>query len=547
MRVLVLNGSPKGEGSNTLQLTKAFLAGIERAAPAQVEILPVYNLRLQPCRGCFACWSATPGACSIRDDMAGVMEKLLAADVVIWSFPLYYFGLPSGLKALMDRQLPMSLPFMADGAVGGGHPSRYDMTGKRYVLISTCGFYTAEGNYDAINAQFDRLWGRGNYTRLYCGQGELFRVPELRARTGGYLRLVSEAGEEFARGGVREDTLRALAEPLYPRAQFEAMADASWEIMAGERAGEESRDASLPFTRQMAALYNPASWQGKDRVVEMVYTDCGKRYQMVLTAKGSQVLERDFLPYTTRIETPLTVWQDIARGAIGGAEAMMQRKYRVEGDFDLMLRWSEIFGPGTEKEGQGQEPQAAPRPSRTMMPLLLAPWMALWIVLPMDAVAGGALGAAVCALLPAAYLRYRMTPFETLTLAAVGGISLAALLGCPGAPLVLLSYALFGLMWLTTTFLPLPLTAYYSCEAYGGRAMLDNPLFVRTNRILTACWGVLYLVTPLWSAGLLSSPLANLTGAVNSLCPALMGAFTAWFQRWYPARYARRAARGREK
>ena len=88
----------------------------------RVEILPVYNLRLQPCRGCFACWSATPGACSIRDDMAGVMEKLLAADVVIWSFPLYYFGLPSGLKALMDRQLPMSLPFMADGAVGGGHP-----------------------------------------------------------------------------------------------------------------------------------------------------------------------------------------------------------------------------------------------------------------------------------------------------------------------------------------------------------------------------------------------------------------------------------------
>ena len=64
---------------------------------------------------------------------------------------------------------------------------------------------------------------------------------------------------------------------------------------------------------------------------------------------------------------------------------------------------------------------------------------------------------------------------------------------------------------------------------------------------MTACWGVLYLVTPLWSACLLSSPLANLTGAVNSLCPALMGAFTAWFQRWYPARYARRAAQGREK
>ena len=541
MKVLVLNGSPKGERSNTLQLTRSFLAGMERAAPVQVEILPVYKLNLQPCKGCFACWSATPGVCCMQDDMAQIIEKMLAADVVIWSFPLYYFGLPSGLKALMDRQLPMNLPFMAQGAQGGGHPSRYDMAGKRYVLISTCGFYTAQGNYDAIDAQFDRLWGQGAGVRIYCAQGELFRVPELRARTEEYLLHVADAGEQFVHGGVGEDTLKALAEPLYPRAQFEAMADASWEILAGERADAKPRDVSLPFTRQMAALYNPASWQGKDRVVEMVYTDCGKRYQIVLTDKGAQVLERDFIPYTTRIETPLTVWQDIARGAIGGAEAMMQRKYRVEGDFDLMLRWGEIFGPGSAMTERQQERREA----RTMMPLLLIPWMALWIVLPINPVIGGALGAALCALLPAAYLRYRMTPFEALTLAVVGGISLASLLGCPGGPLVLLSYGIFGLMWLVTAFLPTPLTAYYSAYDYGGDAALDNPLFVRTNRILTACWGVLYLVTPLWSAYLLASPAANLAGAINSVCPALMGAFTIWFQRWYPAHYARAGERGK--
>ena len=57
--------------------------------------------------------------------------------------------------------------------------------------------------------------------------------------------------------------------------------------------------------------------------------------------------------------------QDIARGAIGGAEAMMQRKYRVEGDFDLMLRWGEIFGPGSAMTERQQERREA----RTMMPL----------------------------------------------------------------------------------------------------------------------------------------------------------------------------------
>ena len=85
----------------------------------------------------------------IKDDMQEVLDKLLWADITIWSFPLYYFSVPGKLKTLMDRQLPMVLPFMERSAESGSHPTRYDMSSKRNVLISTCGFYTTEGNYDA--------------------------------------------------------------------------------------------------------------------------------------------------------------------------------------------------------------------------------------------------------------------------------------------------------------------------------------------------------------------------------------------------------------
>lgn len=108
-------------------------------------------------------------------------------------------------------------------------------------------------------------------------------------------------------------------------------------------------------------------------------------------------------------------------------------------------------------------------------------------------------------------------------------------------PLTLLlpaSYLLFGLMWGVTVFLPMPLTAYYSMNGYGGETALQNPLFMRTNRILTACWAVLYLLTPVWTWYLLQTPVSYLTGALNSVLPMLLGAFTAWFQRWYPAHYA---------
>ena len=48
--------------------------------------------------------------------------------------------------------------------------------------LSTCGFYTAEGNYDGVLSLFDHMCGKGNHDHILCGQGELFRVPELHER-----------------------------------------------------------------------------------------------------------------------------------------------------------------------------------------------------------------------------------------------------------------------------------------------------------------------------------------------------------------------------
>lgn len=234
MNILAINGSPKGKRSNTWRLTSAFLEGIvaweengRKQAPA-IETLNVNALDIKPCLGCFSCWSKTPGMCCIHDDMQAVIEKILWADVVIWSFPLYYFGLPGQLKNLIDRQLPMSLPFMSAETESGGHPSRYDMSGKRTVVVSTCGFYTAKGNYDCVTSLFDRLCGKDGYTAIFCGQGELFRVKELADRTNEYLSWVRKAGEEFASGEISGETRDELDRNLFPRDVFEAMADASW-------------------------------------------------------------------------------------------------------------------------------------------------------------------------------------------------------------------------------------------------------------------------------------------------------------------------------
>lgn len=132
MKVLVLNGSPRGERSNTMQLTNAFLEGMRRSCSCETEVIAVCQKNIRDCLGCFCCWTKTPGKCVIQDDMKQILDSYLAADVVIWSFLLYYYGMPSRIKALMDRLLPTNLSLMAvsEGGDTCGHPPRYDMSGR---------------------------------------------------------------------------------------------------------------------------------------------------------------------------------------------------------------------------------------------------------------------------------------------------------------------------------------------------------------------------------------------------------------------------------
>ncbi len=526
MKVLVINGSPKGSRSNTYRLTRAFLEGM---GEKELRERSVSKLNIKPCLGCFSCWNKTPGSCVHHDDMSGVIEDMLWADVIVWSFPLYYFSVPGGLKTLMDRQLPMVMPFMQEDTQSGGHPTRYDMSGKRHVVISTCGFYTAQGNYDGVTAIFDHLCGQGKYIGIFCGQGELFRVKELSGRTEEYLSYVRTAGAEFMGSGISRETREKLETLLFPRDVFEAMADASWGI---EKTGEQSEE-TLVFTRQMAALYNKASYSGKDLVLEMNYTDEGKRYQILLGKEGSAVLTENFRSYTTCIETTYTVWKAIASGEITGQEALAQQKYRVKGDFDLMLHWDIYFG------SQNSEQEKVSPKTASNMNVMLLPWIAFWVSASIHNFYGALTSLTICGLVPMLFFRNRKTIYDGISVFLVTVCAIALLLGFSQRMMIPLSYLLFGLMWSVSCLTKVPLTAHYSMNEYGGESALSNPLFVKTNRILTACWGILYLLTPIWTYFLLGTNLASWTGAINSVLPMLMGIFTAWFQKWYPAKIAR--------
>lgn len=555
MRVLVLNGSPRGAKSNTMQLTNAFLEGMKKAAECEIEVVAVCQKNIRDCLGCFGCWTKTPGKCVIADDMEQILAAYLAADIVVWSFPLYYYGMPSRTKALMDRLLPLNLPYMQVSADGKdcGHPSRYDMSGKRYALLSTCGFYKKENNYDALERQFEILYGNDNLVKILCPEGELFAQPQLKARCGEYLKFVEQAGYEWLQSGqVSAQTTEKLDRLLYPAEVFVELADASWDIAgddgsAGKPAGQAgvSGSKAAKLMRQMAALYNPTVY-GKDLTLEFYFTDLDETYQ--LSAKGDKcrmlTKENGFETYTTRIETPFDLWTDISMGKVNGAQAMMEQKYKTLGNFDVMLCMDKMFGtdsasaPETTQQKTGEN-------KNTNMSVLILLWCAVWVFFPIHPALGACAGILAVACIPLAGMKWELTIYEAISSICVGAISLAAAglwsgkIALDSALLVCASYLMFGLIWTLSCLCPIPLTAHYSKTAYGGNEAYRNPLFIRTNRILTLCWGILYLLTPIWTYFLMQSSLSSYTGLLNSLCPAAMGVFTAWFQKWYPAKVAR--------
>ncbi|MDR9459690.1 MAG: flavodoxin family protein [Dehalococcoidia bacterium] len=99
MRILGIMGSPRIKGNTDLLLDEALMGA--RSQGAYIEKIIVDELEIAPCHENYGC--LVDGNCVIRDDMDSIYPKLLEADVVIIASPIFFYGLTSQVKALIDR------------------------------------------------------------------------------------------------------------------------------------------------------------------------------------------------------------------------------------------------------------------------------------------------------------------------------------------------------------------------------------------------------------------------------------------------------------
>ena len=99
MKIFVLTGSPR-KGGNSATLADYFIRGAKEAGHS-VERFDAAFKKVHSCIACNTC--GMNGPCVFKDDFEFVRKHIVDADCVVFTTPMYYFGISSQLKAVIDR------------------------------------------------------------------------------------------------------------------------------------------------------------------------------------------------------------------------------------------------------------------------------------------------------------------------------------------------------------------------------------------------------------------------------------------------------------
>ena len=121
-KILVITGSPRRKG-NSFAMTDAFIKAAEERGHS-VKRSDAAMMKLGGCHACETCYR-TGKAGSYDDDFNTIAPDILEADAIVFTMPVYWYSIPSQIKAVIDRIYSL--------VVGGK-----DISGKECALIACC-------------------------------------------------------------------------------------------------------------------------------------------------------------------------------------------------------------------------------------------------------------------------------------------------------------------------------------------------------------------------------------------------------------------------
>jgi multimeric flavodoxin WrbA len=150
LKVLTLQGGARKKGN-----TATVLGWVETELISQGHEVESITLQDKNIKGCLACRKCketmdVPG-CIQKDDATEILDKMVAADLILFTSPLYFWGLAGPLKSLIDRTYSFYTNYHKPD-----HASL--VQGKRQAILVT-GAGPHDNNVEPVLIAFDRLQG----------------------------------------------------------------------------------------------------------------------------------------------------------------------------------------------------------------------------------------------------------------------------------------------------------------------------------------------------------------------------------------------------
>ena len=148
--------------------------------------------------------------------MKELLDEVLESDLLLFSYPLYGYGMPAPMKAFADRTMPLSSMAMKKQGDRYVHVGQADFSHLRYMMICGCGFPNSKQNFEPAVMQF-KLMFPNNHTIITVPESPMFNAPEATEVTVPRLELVKKAGKQYAETGeINEKLLAEICSPMIP-------------------------------------------------------------------------------------------------------------------------------------------------------------------------------------------------------------------------------------------------------------------------------------------------------------------------------------------
>lgn len=359
MKVLTVWGNPRKNGY-TSYVTNLVLEGV-RSAGAEVGEIDACAAKINPCIGCYHCWTVTPGACIYKDDMAEILERVLEADLLLFATPVYYYTVSSAIKKLLERTLPLTkqgFAFTPKDCMRNltRYPERWE--GKKLAYVAAAALKNP-ANFTGLRNTFDLL-ADGFNVELAGGivrpEAYLLQFSLAKPKTVKTVEtaLVQAGREMVTEGKVSATTAEKTALPLaIDMHHFWKYSTIYWEhaVSMGAEAADLDKVQRAVVTdvrilmSEMARSVDRTATAKLKAVFQFDFPDTDQHFRIAVDHGECTMEETASDHYDLRVTVSTKTWAKVFMREINVREALMKGDIKLEGDKFLFSRLDRFFPP----------------------------------------------------------------------------------------------------------------------------------------------------------------------------------------------------------